>query len=281
MTGPAAPAPPEIGPVRALAALYTTNISTNVRNHLQYRFGAVVRTVGFLVEPVVYLAVWTTIADQRGGEVAGLSTGTLAAYYIVWTLVRIMNIVYTPYGFERRIQRGDFNAQLLRPAHPIHYDLSFFAGYNLTALTTWLPAAVLLVVLFRPALSPQPLEIAVFAVAIWGAYLVRSMYLWALGMTSFWTTRASAAFELYTVCELLFSGRLVPMDLMPPAVRAASDWLPFYWTFGFPIEALVLDLGTADLLRGLAMQVLWTAVGALLVAALWRRAVRRYTAVGN
>jgi ABC-2 type transport system permease protein len=272
---------PPIGPVRATAALYSKNISMNVRTHLQYRFGAVARTLAFLVEPIVYLTVWTTIAEQRGGEVGGLATGTISAYFIVWTLVRIMNVVFTPYGFEWRIQRGDFNAQLLRPAHPIHYDLSFFAGNNMTALLTWLPVAAVLVFAFRPDLNPRPLEIAVFVVAIWGAYLVRSMFLWVLGMTSFWTTRASAGFELYIVCELLFSGRLVPMDLMPPAVQSIAAWLPFYWTFGFPIETLVVGMSDAELLVGLAMQVLWTAIGALMVAGVWRRAVRRYTAVGN
>lgn len=272
---------PAVGRMRAMGALYRKNISMNVSSHLQYRFGTVARTLAFLVEPIVYLTVWTTIAEQGGGQVGGLATGTISAYFIVWTLVRIMNVVFTPYGFEWRIQRGDFNAQLLRPAHPIHYDLSFFAGYNVTALLTWLPVAAVLVVVFQPALAPRPLEVAVFAVAMWGAYLVRSMFLWALGMINFWTTRASALFELYVVCELLFSGRLVPMDLMPDALQAVGAWLPFYWTFGFPIESVVIGMSNTELVTGLAMQVLWTAIGAAVVAAVWKRAVRRYSAVGN
>lgn len=274
-------AEPAVGAARALAALYTKNVSINVRTHLQYRFGNVIRTIGFLVEPVVYLTVWTTVAEQRGGEVGGLATGAISGYFVVWTFVRIMNVVYTPYGFESRIQRGYFSAQLLRPAHPIHYDVSYFAGYNVTALLTWLPVAAVLVVAFRPELSPGPLEVAVFAVAIWGAYLVRSMFLWVLGMVSFWSTRASALFELYVVCELLFSGRLVPMDLMPEPLPTIAGWLPFYWSFGFPIETLVVGMGTRELLTGLAMQALWTAIGAAVVAAVWKRAVRRYAAVGN
>lgn len=273
--------PPAVGRVRALGALYSKNISMNMRIHAQYRFGAVARTLAFLVEPIVYLTVWTTIAQQRGGEVGGLATGTISAYFVVWTLVRIMNVVFTPYGFEWRIQRGDFNAQLLRPAHPIHYDVSFFAGYNLTALLTWLPVAVVLVVAFRPALDPRPMEAAVFMVALWGAYLVRSMFLWALGMVSFWTTRAAALFELYVVCELLFSGRLVPLDLMPQGLRDVAGWLPFYWAFGFPIEALVVGMSNAELMTGLAMQLLWTGIGAATVGLVWKRAVRRYSAVGN
>jgi ABC-2 type transport system permease protein len=79
----------------------------------------------------------------------------------------------------------------------------------------------------------------------------------------------------------MLSGRLVPMSLMPSWVQSISDYTPFKWTFGFPIEALVGRLGTGTLLLGLSMQLLWIAVGSGLLALAWRAAVRRYSAVGN
>ena len=36
-----------------------------------------------------------------------------------------------------------------------------------------------------------------FAVAIWGAYLIRTMFQEALGMLCFWTTRGAAIFDLW------------------------------------------------------------------------------------
>jgi ABC-2 type transport system permease protein len=137
------------------------------------------------------------------------------------------------------------------------------------------------VLVFRPTLDPEPVEIAVFAVAIWGAYVIRQLFQWLIGMITFWTTRVAALFEIYIVAELMLSGRLVPMSLMPPWVQTVSAWTPFKWTFGFPIEALVGDLGTRTLLLGLATQVLWVAIGAGLLAVAWRAAVKRYSAVGN
>jgi ABC-2 type transport system permease protein len=68
---------------------------------------------------------------------------------------------------------------------------------------------------------------------------------------------------------------------MPDWVQTLSNWLPFKWTFYFPIEALVGDLSNAELLGGLGMQLLWTVIGALLVRQAWRLAVRHYSAVGN
>jgi ABC-2 type transport system permease protein len=100
-------------------------------------------------------------------------------------------------------------------------------------------------------------------------------------MVTFWTTRIAPIFEIVFTAELLLSGRLVPLALMPPWAQALADWLPFKWTFGFPIEALVGHLPEDQLLGGLAMQALWVGIGAVGVAVVWRFAVKRFTAVGG
>jgi ABC-2 type transport system permease protein len=246
----------------------------------QYRISNYFYMIGMIAEPVIYLVVWTTIARTHGGVVGGYTAGQFAAYYIVWTLVRNMNIVFTPFGWEDRIRRGQFSAMLLKPMHPIHYDLSYFAGWKLVVIVLWLPIAAVLSLIFHPVLNPTPLAVAVFFVAIWGAYLIRSVMLWLLGLITFWTTRVSALFQLYFAAELLLSGRLVPLPLLPGWVQTAANVLPFQWTFGFPINALVGKLSTQQLLVGLGMQIVWVAIGSGLIALFWRASVRRYSAVG-
>ena len=88
----------------------------------QYRVSKYMYMLGMVVEPAIYLVVWRTIVDQTGAS-GGLTAGALAAYYIVWTLVRNMNIVFTPYG-GRPHSEGDSPATCA-PVHPIHYDLGF------------------------------------------------------------------------------------------------------------------------------------------------------------
>lgn len=261
--------------------LYLTNMKIAIAQQIQYRTANYFYMIGMVVEPVIYLVVWSSIARSNGGSVSGYTAGAFAAYYIVWTLVRNMNIVFTPYGWEDRIQRGVFSADLLRPIHPIHMDLSYFAGWKVVVIMLWLPIALVLSLAFHPVFNLSPLGVTVFAVAIWGAYLIRSMFLWLLGMITFWTTRVGALFELYFAAELLLSGRLVPMSLMPGWVQRLADFLPFQWTFGFPINALVGQLSTRDLLSGLAAQAFWVAAGGALVALVWRFSIRRFTSVGN
>jgi ABC-2 type transport system permease protein len=267
--------------VRGMADFYATVMRTAVQEQFQYRTANYFYMIGMVIEPIIYLVVWSTVAHAQGGAVQGITPGEFAAYYIVWTLVRNMNIVFTPYGWEWRIREGTLSGMLLRPLHPIHYDLAYFAGWKVVVIVLWLPIAAVLTLLFRPTFDISVLEVAVFLVAIWGAYLIRSLFLWVLGMITFWTTRVSAIYDIYFTAELLLSGRLVPLVLMPAWVIGIAAWLPFYSTFGYPIEVLAGDLTTAQLFAGLATQALWIGIGAALVAVVWRLGVRRYSAVGN
>jgi ABC-2 type transport system permease protein len=254
---------------------------TAVVSQLQYRVAQYFYMVGMVAEPVVYLVVWTTIAEDQGGAVNGITVGEFAAYYIVWTLVRNMNIVFGAPFWEYRIREGRLAGDLLKPMAMLHYDLAYFAGWKFVVVAMWVPIAIGLSAVFHPTLDPNALQIVVFICAIWGAYLIRTMFQGIVGMLNFWTTRGAAVFDLYMATEMLLSGRLVPLKLMPDWVQTLANFLPFKWTFGFPIESLVGDLSTRSLMIGLGAQVLWTGIGFVLFRLAWKVAIKRFTAVGG
>src|SRR5437879_7230810 len=153
--------------------------------------------LGMVAEPVIYLVVWSSIARSSGGAVNGITAGQFAAYYIVWTLVRNMNIVFGAPFWEWRIREGRLAGDLLRPLNILHYDLAYFAGWKFVVVALWLPIAVGLSAVFHPDLHPSALEIVVFIVAIWGAYFVRSMFQRSEEHTS------ELQSPMYLVCRLL------------------------------------------------------------------------------
>jgi ABC-2 type transport system permease protein len=271
----------EEGRLRSLVDFYLTTMRTAVATQFQYRVANYFYMLGMIAEPVIYLVVWSSVARSSGGAVNGITAGEFASYYIVWTLVRNMNIVFGAPFWEWRIREGQLAGQLLRPLSPLHYDVAYFAGWKVVVIALWLPIAAALTAIFHPDLHPSALEIAVFCIAIWGAYLVRTMFQSVIGMLNFWTTRGAAVFDLYMTIELLLSGRLVPLKLMPGWVQTLANFLPFKWTFGYPIESLVGDLSTRSLLLGLGAQVLWILLGLALFRVAWRTAIRHFSAVGG
>jgi ABC-2 type transport system permease protein len=68
---------------------------------------------------------------------------------------------------------------------------------------------------------------------------------------------------------------------MPQWVQYLSNYLPFKWTFYFPIETLVGSMTPVELWLGVGTQVLWIVIGAALLNLVWRTAIRQFSAVGG
>src|SRR4029079_7795514 len=129
--------------------------------------------------------------------------------------------------------------------------------WKVVVIILWLPLAAFLSLLFHPTFHASLESVVVFFIAIWGAYLIRSLELWSLGMVTFWTTRVGPVFDVFFTAELLLSGRLAPLALRPDWAQELANSLPFKWTFSFPIEALIGGLPTSELVCGVFMQPVW------------------------
>jgi ABC-2 type transport system permease protein len=266
--------------VRNLLPVYLVEARVSMQRQAQYRGAAFISVLGFLIEPIVYLIVWRTVAEASG-PINGYGVDEFTSYYIIWTLVRVFNLALAPGAWDWWVRSGRISNDLLHPVDPYHRNLAGFAGAKVIWITLWIPVAIFLFVVFRPEISPSPLELMTFFVAAWAGYVIRFNLLWGLGLVSFWTTRAQALVEVFIALELLFSGRLVPMAVMPAWIRTVSDWLPFKWSFQFPIEVFIGQLDTREILTGLGIQLVWIAVSGGAIALVWRRAIRRFTAVGS
>jgi len=266
---------------RHLAGFARANGRVVVQRAIQYRSSALLMIVALLSEPLVYLVVWRTVADENGGSVEGFTPGRFAAYYIVWTLIRQMMLMGSPYDWEIGIRRGDLSFQLLRPLHPINQPLSAMPAWGVVLVLIWLPIGAVLTLAFQPELHTSPLQVIAFVVAVVFAGVISVLTNAALGMTAFWFTRITAVVNLVWTSNLLLSGRLVPVALLPEWARWISSLLWFRWVWDFPIIVLIGPIDTSDIAIGLAMQVVWIAIGAAVVRTMWHRGVRRYGAVGG
>ena len=145
--------------------------------------------------------------DDRGSAAAGRCSGSDRRL-----VRRLLHRLDARPEHEHRLRRrrsgssGSARAsspgQLLRPIHPLHYDIAYFAGWKIVVIVLWLPIAVALSLLFDPTLRrPTGARSRSFAIAIWGAYLIRTMSQSALGMLCFWTTRGGARSSTSTSCS--------------------------------------------------------------------------------
>jgi ABC-2 type transport system permease protein len=266
--------------VKGLADLYLQQLKTGIATMLQYRGSLVIWLVGNVLEPLIYLVVWTTVSRSTGGAVGGYGTRDFAAYYIVLMLVNQATFTWVMYEFDYRIREGTFSADLLHPVHPIHADIAENLSSKTVSLPFMIAAAAILAVLFHPAFHFAWLTAAALVPALVLAFLIRFLVDWTVALAAFWTTRVTAINQIHYMAVLFFSGQIAPLTLLPRPLQIAASILPYRWTLGFPVELMLGRLAPAQIAAGFAIQAAWLLAGALLVKLAWRASVKRYSAVG-
>src|SRR5688572_31289495 len=84
----------------------------------QYRANLLMYLLYWLVSPIVYLAVWTSVAASQG-SVNGLTANDFTTYYLTLLLVDTLTSDITVHLLGYKIQDGTLSGELLKPIHPI------------------------------------------------------------------------------------------------------------------------------------------------------------------
>lgn len=267
--------------MNGLVDLYIQQFRTSFASVLQYRASLVIWLIGHVLEPLIYLVVWSVVSHSSGGSVGGFTAREFAAYFIVLMLVNHASYTWIMYEYEYRVRHGTLSFALLRPVHPIHSDIADNVTSKMVSLPGILLAAVVLALVFHPVFHVVPWAVAISVPALILAFLMRFLLEWTLALAAFWTTRVSAINQMYFVAMLFLSGQVAPLSLFPFWIQGAAAILPFRGMIGFPVELLLGRLTPAEALTGLAVQALWLVLGIVLLRIVWRAGVRTYSAVGS
>jgi ABC-2 type transport system permease protein len=266
--------------MKAIIELYIQQFKTTLATMFVYRASLLIWMIGQVLEPLVYLIVWSIVSTVSGGSVGGYTAADFAAYFILLMLVNQVTYTWIMYEFEYRIREGVLSFALLKPVHPIHSDIADNISSKLITTPFMILVALGLAAIFHPSLAPAPWAIACFFLALLLAFAIRFLLEWTLALSAFWTTRVGAVNQIYFVLMLFLSGQFAPLTLFPLPVQIVSYILPFRWLISYPIDLISGRLTPSQALIGLGAQVAWLAVSYLLFRIVWRAGVKIYSAVG-
>ncbi len=245
-----------------------------------YRVSLLIWMIGQVLEPLVYLIVWSIVANASGGSVGGYTTNQFAAYFILLMLVNQVTYTWIMYEFEYRIREGALSFALLKPVHPIHSHIADNISSKMITTPFMILVAAGLAAIFHPFLSPAPWAIVFFFPALLLAFAIRFLLEWTLAQSAFWTTRVGAINQIYFVLMLFLSGQFAPLTLLPFPVQIVAYILPFRWLVSYPVELVSGRLTLIEASIGLGAQAAWLAVSYVIFRIVWRAGVKIYSAVG-
>lgn len=262
-----------------MLAIYRAFFTASINTQLQYRIGVAIWMIGLVLQPVVSLVVWQTVAGS--GTVHGFTRGDFAAYFLILMIVDHVTFTWIMFEYEFLIRSGQFAVKLLKPVHPIHNHVADNVTYKLITLVIVVPAYVVLTVLFQPTFTAGARPFLLFLPALLLAAVLRFVLEYTLALAAFYTTRVSALNQLYNGVLWLLAGQVAPLALLPGPVRAVAEVLPFRAMVSFPVELALGRLDAAATVQGFLLQIVWLVATFVLFRVVWSRGVRVFSAVGT
>jgi ABC-2 type transport system permease protein len=261
--------------------IYRRFWQVNWAEQWQYRANLLMYLLYWLVSPIVYLSVWTTIANSQG-SVKGMTAADFITYYLTVLVVDQLTSEITIHLLANKIQDGTLSNELLRPVHPILTNtLVNNLAFKSLIFSVFVPVWLVLYLLFQPdysGVSLQSVLLALPAVAI--GFGINFLLGATLTCLAFWTTRVYSISEFYFALSMLFSGQFVPLTLLPPLVQRVAGFLPFQFFIYFPVQIILGQLTPEQMLRTFGLGLAWLVIAYLLFLRIWRSGVKRFSAVG-
>ena len=130
-------------------------------------------------------------------------------------------------------------------------------------------------------LPTEPATWLAFAGSTVLAALLQFFIAYTIAMLAFWILEISTIVFITYSFEYFLSGRIFPLDMLPPWLAGFVKWRPFTYELYFPVQIFLERVKGPALLEGLAIQAGWVLImwGAAVI--LWRRGVKKYQAVGG
>lgn len=260
---------------------YWAFFHVSVQNTLIYRGPILVWVISNLVNLVAIIAVWLSVSAQN--QIGGYSHSELITYYVVALFLQWL-VGWLPfYGVVQEIKKGEIVFSIMRPFS--YYGKRFFEDFGWHAVGVWvgLLASLMVGFFFKNYLvfNLDLKTVAMIVPAIILSILVVFGLSMCMGLTAFWFTEIWALDSIFWITRSLLGGQGIPLSFVPEAFQKLVIFLPFRYTFSFPLEIFFNKVNDGQLVAGYLLAVFWALAFHSLYKLMWAKGRRTYTSFGQ
>ncbi|WP_157895143.1 ABC-2 family transporter protein [Verrucomicrobium sp. GAS474] len=272
-----------VPPLRGLLRGWRGIFALGFQSALIYRWGFFLRVFSSLLPLIVTWFVWGAVYQGKG-TLGGYSWASMMAYYFA---LLILDNGFAPteddFQIAADIRDGKISQILLRPLNYGAYRFLLFVSSRAAHLLfAALPLAAILWY-FREVFVDVPLHRTLLPalVAFCGSAVLQFAVSFMTGLLAFWLLEVGGIVFILFSLEFLVGGHIFPIDLLPEPWRTLAICSPFASQYWFPVSVLLGHVEGAALWKGFALQAFWIGAALTLAAFIWKRGLKRYTAVGG
>lgn len=230
--------------------------------------------------PLVMLLLWTAVA--REGPIGRFGETEFTAYFLATFVVRQLTGSWVVWELNMEIRQGSLGMRLLRPIHPfLSYAADHLAALPLRSVLALPIGGGALLWVGMAKLTHDPILWIIVPLAIAGAWVVTFAAMFTIGTLGFFFESSLAVNNLWLGLYFVFSGYLLPLELLPRWLHAVVRASPFPYVLSFPVETILGMTSRSVALEQLGVQWLYAAGFVALALVVWRRGLVRYAAYGG
>ena len=251
---------------------------------IENRSRSVIWTLLSVFNPLIFLCYWVAVYKSSGSMVGGWSLSEVTSYYLLLTFGGSFLIAHIEESVAiEDIYEGGLVKYILRP-FSYFWDLYFGElGWRLFQGAIGIMIFILFSIFFQSltTIVSSPLLIFLTIISVILAYTLSFLFKMLLGFSAFWLTEFRGIQSTAEIIILIFAGFVVPLQFLPSMLQQASFILPFAYMVYYPILALQGKLDIVQILRLLAIQLLWISFFACMYRLMWNRGIKIFTGVGQ
>lgn len=264
---------------------YLHVINIGLQNTLVYRVNFLFRAAFGLIPLMATIYLWRAVYSGKDDPtVAGYTLAGMISYYLLVTVVdALTGVTEDDWQIAADIKDGNINQFLLKPIDYMSYRLCLFLSGRLIYMAVAVFPVGLFVLLQREyfVLPPSGAAFMFFLVSMFMTALLQFFMSYTMAMLAFWVLEVSTFIFILFALEYVAGGHLFPIDILPPMLAEFLKFTPFPYQLFFPVSVYLGRVEGAELWQGLGIQAFWTVFFFLFARWVFRRGIRKYTAVGG
>lgn len=249
-----------------------------IKDNLNYRAQAVVWIMTAVVPTMTTAYVW--LAATGGRTVGQFDRAQLIVYFL--GAIVLANITTSAIGFDmgHEIKDGKLSFYLVRPLDYFSYQFLANLAWRIFRSAIFVPFLIILGAVYFQDIQHVSLHLdSMFWLLIIIGHLISFFIGFAIGSTALYFEEIGAMATLFILSNLLLSGQLAPVSLMPPFLRTLAETMPFRYMMSVPLEYMVGH--TVNVQTIIFNGILWVLVLFVIGQLIYRGGLKRYSAIGQ
>lgn len=236
-----------------------------------------------VVFPLVgILLLWNKIYSDTS-LVGGYNKTLMITYFILATLIGelVAPCIWREISID--IKDGGLSKHLLKPLQYHWYNFSIYMGDKVPYSLAGFIVIGILVFIFKSSFYFQTnlCNLILFFLAVSLGIFLGWQISYLLSLTSFWLEDNSGLFGITNVGFAILMGSLLPLDLFPRIVSNIAFFLPFPYLLYFPVKIYLGKIPLDEIVYHIGFQFMWILILLLVNRIVWRKGIRKYSAVGG